>query len=85
MAAGLPVVATAVGGIPELIKNGHTGWLVPAGDSEALAGRLRVLLLNPEQRNAMGAAGRVRACEEFSTERMVATVSKIYDGLLAYA
>ena len=57
MAAGLPVVATSVGGVPELIEDGKTGWLVPPRDAEALASRLRLLLCNPELRLSMGAAG----------------------------
>ena len=57
MAAGLPVVATSVGGVPELIEDGKTGWLVPPRDAEALASRLRLLLCNPELRVSMGAAG----------------------------
>jgi glycosyltransferase involved in cell wall biosynthesis len=82
MAAGLPVVATAVGGISELVKAGQTGWLVPPGDPEALAERLRALLLDVEQRRRMGEAGRKRAMENFSVERMVAEISNIYDELL---
>ena len=82
MAAGLPVIATAVGGLPELVKDGRTGWLVPPGDSTALAERLRLLLLNPEKRHAMGAAGQARARDSFSIERMVEAISKIYDDLL---
>lgn len=83
MAAGLPVVATAVGGVPELVSEGKTGFLVPRGDVDALAERLRVLLLNPERRLAMGAAGQVRAREEFSIERMVAAVAAVYDDALS--
>jgi glycosyltransferase involved in cell wall biosynthesis len=82
MAAGLPVVASAVGGIPELVEDGRTGLLVPPRDSLALADRLRVLLLDPEQQHAMGAAGRARVREHFSAERMVARFAEIYDGLL---
>lgn len=82
MAAGLPVVATAVGGVPELVQDGVTGWLVPPRDSAALADRLRALLLDPRQRRIMGVAGRVRARENFSVDRMVAAIAKIYDSLL---
>lgn len=82
MAAGLPIVASAVGGIPELVQDGRTGWLVPPADPAALAQRLRELLHNPEQRRVMGAAGRARARERFSTDRMVAAIAKIYDDLL---
>jgi len=82
MAAGLPIVATAVDGIPELVEDGRTGWLVPPGDPAALAERLHVLLLDPEQRRAMGAAGRARAQEHFSIDRMVTGISKIYDDIL---
>jgi glycosyltransferase involved in cell wall biosynthesis len=83
MAAGLPVVATTVGGVPELVDDGQTGWLVPPGDSAALAHRLRELLLDPDQRRVMGAAGQARARQHFSTNRMVSDISKIYDRLLA--
>jgi glycosyltransferase involved in cell wall biosynthesis len=82
MAAGLPVVATAVGGVPELVSDGKTGFLVPRGDVVALAARLRVLLLDSERRLAMGAAGQARAREEFSIERMVAAVAAVYDDVL---
>jgi glycosyltransferase involved in cell wall biosynthesis len=83
MAAGLPVVATGVGGLRELVEDGRTGWLVPPADPAALAKRLRDLALNPAQRRAMGMAGRERARAHFSVERMVAEIQKIYDELLA--
>ena len=82
MAAGLPVVATAVGGIPELVEDGRTGWLVPPGNSAALAERLRELLRNPEQRSAMGTAGCIRARECFSSKRMATAIENIYESLL---
>jgi len=82
MAVGLPVVATAVGGVPELVEDGRTGYLVPPGDSAALADRLRLLLLNPQQAYALGAAGRMRVQDHFSASRMVAQISRIYDRVL---
>lgn len=83
MAAGLPVVASSVGGLPELVEDGRTGWLVPPADPNALAARLRELLLNPAQRQAFGRAGHARAQAHFSTEKMVASISEIYNELLA--
>jgi glycosyltransferase involved in cell wall biosynthesis len=82
MAAGLPVVASAVGGIPELVEDGRTGYLVPPGDPAALADCLRVLLLDPEQQRVLGAAGQAHVREHFSAERMVARFAEIYDGLV---
>jgi glycosyltransferase involved in cell wall biosynthesis len=82
MAAGLPVVATAVGGTAELVAEGRTGWLVPPRDSAALAQRIRALLLNPEQRRAMGAAAQVRVQDNFSVDQMVGEFSRIYLELL---
>jgi glycosyltransferase involved in cell wall biosynthesis len=82
MAAGLPVVASAVGGIPELIEDGRTGWLVPPQDPEALAGRLRQLLRDPEAQEVMGIAAHARVRECFSAEHMAAEIANIYNGLL---
>jgi glycosyltransferase involved in cell wall biosynthesis len=56
---GVPVIASAVGGIPEQILDGQTGWLVPAGDGRALADRLAGLLASGDQARAMGQAGRL--------------------------
>ncbi len=82
MATGLPVVASAVGGLPELIEHGRTGWLVPPGDSTALAIRLGELVSNPALRSEMGVAGATRARDNFSVDRMVAGISRIYDRVL---
>ena len=65
MAAELPVVASAVGGLAELIENGVTGVLVPAGDKRALAEALGSLVKDPGRRRSLGAAGRARAEAEF--------------------
>jgi glycosyltransferase involved in cell wall biosynthesis len=82
MAEGLPVVATSVGGLPEAVEDGQTGYLVPPSDVTALSGRLRLLILDPKRRRAMGAAGRERARNHFSVDRMVAKIAAIYDSLV---
>jgi glycosyltransferase involved in cell wall biosynthesis len=71
MAAGLPVVASAVGGVPELVVHEQTGLLVPAGDSEALGAALGRLVAEPHLRRRLGAAGRarVRACFDLASFR----------------
>ncbi|MBM4272904.1 MAG: glycosyltransferase [Deltaproteobacteria bacterium] len=70
MAAGLPVVATKVGGVPEAVGHGQTGWLVPPRDPPALAAALRQLLASPETQQTFGEAGRRKAMEVFSLEGM---------------
>lgn len=82
MGAGLPVVATRVGGLPELVDDGCTGYLVPPADAPALAARLRDLACNADRRRAMGRAARARVRERFSAERMTAECVGIYDELL---
>jgi glycosyltransferase involved in cell wall biosynthesis len=69
MASGLPVVATSVGGIPEQVEDGRSGFLVPAGDTMAMAERLGILLSDPEGCEEMGNAGRSRVLERFDFER----------------
>ncbi len=85
MAAGLPVVATRVGGLPEAVVPGRTGWLVPPADAPALAAALGQLLENPEARQAMGRAGRERALRKFSMETMTRLHEEVLDRLLAQA
>lgn len=82
MACGLPVVATAVGGTPELVSNGETGFLVDSGDVAGMAGRLAAYLDSPGLRQRHGTAARGRACHEFSIERMVADYDTLYRRLL---
>jgi glycosyltransferase involved in cell wall biosynthesis len=81
MAEGLPVVATDVGGLPELVLDGVTGSLVPAHDPARLAEALRMLLLDPAARARLGASARSRAAEHFSVPRMAAEVESVYDRL----
>jgi glycosyltransferase involved in cell wall biosynthesis len=68
MAAGLPVVATSVGGTVESVRDGETGLLVPRGDAPALKRALERLIVDGDLRSAFGAAGRRRAVERFSWE-----------------
>ena len=82
MAAGLPVVATSAGGLPELVEDGRTGFVVPPADATALAARLRDVMWNADRRCAMGAAGQARVREHFSAERMADALTGIYDELL---
>lgn len=81
MAAGLPVVATTVGGIPECVAHGVTGTLVPPADSDALAEAILALLRSPRRRREFGAAGRQRVREEFSAESQVPRLEAIFTRL----
>ena len=83
MAAGLPVVATAVGGTPEVVLDGITGLLVPPRDPQALAEGILRLLRDPDLRQRMGGAGRERVAAHFSVEQMVQRTEKLYEQLLA--
>lgn len=84
MAAGRPVVATAVGGTPEAVVEGQTALLVPAGDDAAMAQALRRLVESPEQRRAFGAAGRERARTEYHVDAVLGRLSDWYASLLAH-
>lgn len=83
MASGLPVVATEVGGNPELVTDGITGRLVPPRAPEALAEALLEYLAEPERARRHGAAGLARVEAEFGLDRMVERYLAVYDGVLA--
>jgi glycosyltransferase involved in cell wall biosynthesis len=80
-AAGLPAVATRVGGVPSVVADGETGLLAPPGDRDALAGHLRELLADAPRRRAMGDAAARRAAELFSLDRMLADLRALYTRL----
>lgn len=81
--AGRPVVASAVDGLPEVVKHGRTGLLVPPGDAAALAGAIASLLDDPERASAMGEAGRQRAEGEFSWDRYVDAHENLFQQVLS--
>jgi len=78
MSSGLPVIATRVGGIPEIVRPGTDGLLVPPDDPSALAGALRELATSPQQRLTMGANARERVVTEFSLESCVDHLLEVY-------
>ncbi|AKH97419.1 glycosyltransferase family 4 protein [Halanaeroarchaeum sulfurireducens] len=82
MASGLPVVATDIAGIPEQVEDGENGYLIPTGDSEALADRLERLVADKELRERMGARG-LKGAERFSVGTMVDELDGLYKELLA--
>jgi glycosyltransferase involved in cell wall biosynthesis len=82
MATGLPIVATRVGGNPELVTPGENGLLVPPADADALAAALLELLRSERQRQAMGEASLNRVRRDFHWERTVARYLEVYDRLL---
>jgi len=81
MAAGLPVVATAVGGIPETVSDGQTGLLAPRGDAAGLAAHLVTLLRDEPLRRRMGQAGLARVHERFLRQQMHERYFQIYQRL----
>jgi len=82
MAASLPVVATNVGGNPEAVKDGVSGFLVPPEDPAKMAEAIRQLLANPSQARAMGVTGRSIAAENFTIEAMMQRIVRTYKKLL---
>lgn len=82
MAAAKPVIATAVGGVPEIVINEKTGLLVPPADSESLAEAILTLLKDPARARQMGEAGRNRAIEHFDIKRTIQQTEALYDSLL---
>jgi len=82
MASGCPVVASRVGGVPEIVTDGQDGLLVEPENPAALASAIGRLLDSPELRARLGAAGRATAQERFATERLVGRVEELYQGLV---
>ena len=83
--AGVPTVATRVGGVPEVVLDGETGVLVPPGDPAALAAAVLALLAEPERARSLATAARERALTEFAPERMLDRTLAVYEGAVASA
>ena len=83
MACGTAVVASAVGGIPEVVDDGRTGLLVPASDEAALAAALTSLLDDPARAEQLGRAGRARAVAEFGWDAIAARTLQVYEDVLS--
>jgi glycosyltransferase involved in cell wall biosynthesis len=81
MAAGCPVVATAVGGIPDLVSHGTNGLLVPPGDTRALAAAVHRLLAEPRLARALGRAARATVAARFTPERSLESLGRLYTAL----
>jgi glycosyltransferase involved in cell wall biosynthesis len=82
MRSGLPVIASAVGGVEEAVQDGETGFLVPRGDPAALAERLTRLLVDPDLRGRLGAHGRRRFETSFTLDHSVQRTLAVYRSVL---
>ncbi len=80
--AGVPIIASRAGGIPEAVRDGENGLLVPPGDVDALGAALLTLLADPGRRQALGAGGRALMAREFSIDAMVEGNLAVYRDLL---
>ena len=85
MEAGRPILATAVGGVPELIDHGVNGLLVPPDDPKALAAAILRLEGDPALRKRLADEARLRAAEQFTAERFAAETGALYEKVLARA
>jgi glycosyltransferase involved in cell wall biosynthesis len=83
LAAGRPVVATAVGGVPDVVSHGRDGLLAEVGDVDGLAAALGRLAADPELRHRMGEAGRERTVPRYAVSRLVDDIDGLYRGLLS--
>jgi len=83
MACGLPVIGTAVGGLPEVVEDGKSGYLRPVGDVEGMAEAALSLLRDPRKLESFAAEARRRAVEEFPIDAAVARYRKLYEETLA--
>jgi glycosyltransferase involved in cell wall biosynthesis len=83
LAAQTPVVATRVGGVPDVVRDGEEGFLVDTGDTGGLAERLTRLARDPELRRRLGRSGRGRVLSRYAVERLLDDVDRLYRELLA--
>ncbi len=82
MAAGVPVIASDYGGLPEIVADGVEGYIVPAGTVEPLTAALKQLIMDPGLRRQMGVAARERVVRDFSIERFASATFNVYERVL---
>lgn len=82
MACGVPVIGTRVGGVPDLIQHGETGWLISPGADQETAQRLHALLSSASERERMGRLARLRCVQGFSGEASCAAMASLFSGLV---
>jgi polysaccharide biosynthesis protein VpsI len=82
LAAGTPVVANRVGGVPDVVRDGLDGYLVSVGDVEGAAGKLALLANDDALRKQLGESGRARVLERYAVSRLVDDVDRLYRSLL---
>jgi glycosyltransferase involved in cell wall biosynthesis len=82
MAAGLPIVSTAAGGVPNLLENGKEGLIVQPGDVDGLSSAMTFLSGNRELRQFLGGAAARRAKEKFDVSKMVQAYEELYESLV---
>lgn len=83
MASGVPVIGTDAGGLPEVVRHTETGFLLPVGDVDGMAGRTLEILKDDERRVEMGQAGRRRAAALFDADRVVSQYERFYERVLS--
>jgi glycosyltransferase involved in cell wall biosynthesis len=83
MSMEVPIVATSVGGLTEVVVDGRTGVLVPPQDPNRIAAELKGLIQNPQRRSAMGVAGREHVLKHFSLGQNVDQIKALYRRILA--
>ena len=82
LAAGLPIVASAVGGVPEILNHGQAGVLIPPGDFPAFTRAVIDLIDHPEERSRLGLSGKKFIEEDYSLEAAVARVEQTYKEMM---
>jgi glycosyltransferase involved in cell wall biosynthesis len=82
---GVPTIATSVGGFPDLVKPGHTGWLVPAGAPKAICDAITEALDAPVRARAMAELGRQLATDMFDVRKTASAVGRAYSNIVANA
>ncbi len=85
MACEVPVIATRVGGLPEVVRDGETGFLVGVGDARVMAERAVEILSDDQRQQEMGSRGRAWAVERFNTERVIPQYEKLYERIVGWA